>query len=51
MILTTNVFSAGSSDNSSTKTSYDKAVSYINEAKNMKKKIRLKNRKKNMKKL
>ena len=46
MILTTNVFSAGSSDSSSTKTSYDKAVSYINEAKKYEKKDKAKKSKK-----
>ena len=50
--LTANVFSAGSSDSTSskTKTNYDKAVSHINLAKKFEKRAKVKKQIRNMKK-
>ena len=52
VLLTFNVFAAGSSDSGSskTKTQYDMAVSLINAAKKFEQDDKLKNAKKNMKK-
>ena len=53
ILITFNSFSAGSSDSGSskTRTQYDMAVSYINDAKKFEKKNKLKKAKKNMRKL
>ena len=53
LMITSQAYSAGSSDtgSSKTKTQYDMAVTHIKAAKNLEKKGKLDNAKKNMKKL